>query len=194
MNIIKIIITISLSLVFLGCADKAPFKTQESLVDKALVYIYVKNPEGLNDSNRYPRYSIKIDSKLLDVDIQHEEYIALYLDASKIEISAIRATIEVQSLKLNLKAGSTYYLRVKSFSDDFAEFNFEEIPENVALKEIEFTTDARVKEDNEEKKVQVIQNLSKSDEIQKAYELKEKGILSDEEFLKLKAEILDANR
>ena len=175
---------------FISCS-KTPFKVQETLENKALVYIYVKTPEGLNDSNRYPKYSIKIDGKYVDGEIDHEEYIALNLDSADIKISAIRATIEVQSLKINLKAGSTYYLRIKSFSDDFAKFNFEELPKNIAFEEILSTQNVTPKE---EEKVQVIQTLSKSDEIQKAYDLKEKGILSNEEFEKLKADILNANR
>lgn len=175
---------------FISCA-KTPFKAQETLENKALVYIYVKTPEGLNDSNRYPQYSIKIDGKYIDGDISHEEYITLDLDPADIEISAIRATIEAQSLKLNLKAGSTYYLRIKSFSDDFAEFNFEELPKSIALEEIKVTKNVTPKE---EEKVEAIQTLSMPDEIEKAYELKEKGILNNQEFEKLKADILNANR
>ena len=175
---------------FVSCS-KSPFKPQETLENKALVYIYVKTPEGLNDSNRYPKYSIKIDGKYVDGDMGQEEYIALNLDPSEIELFAIRADIEIQSLKLDLKAGATYYLRIRSFSDDFAEFNFEELPKSIAFEEIIVTKNVTPKE---EKKEQTMQTLSKTDEIQKAYELKEKGILSNEEFEKLKADILNANR
>ena len=179
-----------ISAIFISCS-KTPFKAQETLESKALVYIYVKTPEGLNDSSRYPKYSIKVDGKYLDGDIGHEEYTSLYLDPSNVTISASRATVEIQNLKLDLKPANTYYLRIKSFSDDFAEFNFVELPKSIAFEEIIVTKNVTPKE---EKKIQVLQTLSMPDEIEKAYELKEKGILTQKEFEKMKADILNANR
>ena len=46
---------------------------------------------------------------------------------------------------------------------------------------------------NEEKDAESSHQLSKTDEIEKAYKLKERGIISDEEFQALKTNILKGN-
>lgn len=186
-NILTLLTLLIISIIITSCS-KTPFKAQEPKEKEALVYIYVASPNGINVSNRNPSYKISINDKNIDEYLGEEEYIALDLKPKFTKISAIRADIEKQSLELNLKSGKSYYIRVRSFSDDFAKFDIESIKEDIALKEISITLNAKIKKTQEDKTE--IQKVSKLQEIEKAHELKEKGILSDEEFNVLKKEIL----
>jgi hypothetical protein len=201
----RYILPLLLTLLFSGCA-KIPFSEQEPLQDAALVYLYVDYDNGTNDNSRNPAYKISIDGKPLEGYVGIYEYLYLNLKPQVVEITATRQSIEKQSITLDLEAGETYYLKVQSFSDDFAKFSIKEVPESVAMKTLPDTKLANeyAKEDEdviealieplhdkEQAEVVAPATTSKTDEIQKAYEMKEQGVLSQEEFEKLKAEILE---
>lgn len=195
MNKISFIYTLLIiSTIFTSCT-KIPFVAKQAPADKALVYIYVAAPEGVDDSVNYPKYTIKQDAKFLETDIGDLEYIVLELDPTKTKFTAIRAEIEMQDLALELKAGNVYYLRIRSYSDEFAQFDFEPLQSIIALEEIKQAKNAISQKELDEKESQQVQiSQTKAQKIRDAHQLKVEGILTQKEFEKLKAEILDANR
>jgi hypothetical protein len=187
-----------------GCA-KVPFKPQEPLADASLVYIYVVEHDGFVEANRKPSYKVAINGKKTDGGIMVQEYKAFDLKPTAIEFGISRADIEIQKIDLNLQAGQTYYLRVKSHSDDFGKFEVVHVKDAVGAKEIQkmylagaYEADRNkaitelILPEKEAKQTVIVQEskTSKTEELEKAYALKEKGILSEEEFTKLKQEIL----
>ena len=199
---------------------------------------------------------IRINNKQADERIEEGEYMALNLKPETMSISATKQEIQEHVLKMDLKAGQIYYLKIV---DDMAggAFEFHEVDSITALQEIEKTgligtneespeniitefvssdseadsvikanetatmteaqIDAMIEQKLAEKSsttavvpvvgdvepssnsVPVIApignttkaSVSQMDEILKAYEMKEKGILSDTEFKAIKANILN---
>ncbi len=201
----KTIKTLLLSLTLLlisGCGSKVPYKTQEPLKNAALVYIYVTDTNNFTDNLETSIYQIRINGKKIKQKISHNEYMPLDLKADEVTISTTRTQIEERSLTLHLEAGKIYYLRVKTDMDDGG-FEFEEVKKSIGMQEIVKTTlagatledkDAKLTELMESKKSDAgkKESFSKIDEIKKAHELKEQGIISNEEFEALKKEILNA--
>ena len=207
---VLIIALLALSTLFTACG-KIPFEKQKPVSNAALVYVYVTMDSGVNDTDRMPAYVVGINGKNTEGSIEYGTYKYFNLKPGKITISATRADIEKQDIELDLDAGKTYYLRVKSFSDDFAKFEIARVNSNEAYPELKDTTLADKFEKSSENAIselissssdepevakakafeaQPAQTTSKMDEIQKAYDMKEKGMLSEEEFNALKAEIL----
>lgn len=212
----KILVLSSLLLigiVFSACGSKSPYVERKPLDDAALVYVYVASQSGVSDNNRDHAYKIKVNGKNVEGYIKADEYMALDLKPGNVEITAIRADVEAQSIKLELKAGDVNYLKIKSYSDAFAKFDIIKSQSIVAKKEIVKTVDAASKniiekeiegvsvfaQKKEPVKESVVQStttpaisapVSKTDELEKAYKLKEKGIISEEEFKTLKSQII----
>ncbi len=178
-----------------ACVSKIPFKEKKPLNGTALVNIYVTSDyasEGINPSN----YKVRINNKNISDSIADNEYMSFNLKPKKTTISIVKAHIEEHSITLELKADKIYYLRVKGDLADGG-FEFEELKESLGIKEIERTDlagssveDTTISEIVEPTAVSKNQKLSKTDEIEKAYDMKAKGIISEEEFQALKTNIL----
>ena len=206
---------LSVVVMFSACGSKSPYKEQKPLEEAALVYVYVVSQSGVAENYKDHAYKIKVNGKGVDGLVKTDEYMALDLKPGNVEVSATRADIETQSVKLDLKAGDIHYLKVKSFSDAFAKFDLIKEQSIVAKKEIAKTVDATSKNIIEkeiesvtvfaDKKALVVESAaqtpapvqlpvqapaSKTDELEKAYKLKEKGIISEEEFKTLKSQII----
>jgi hypothetical protein len=206
---------LSVVVMFSACGSKSPYKEQKPLEEAALVYVYVVSQSGVAENYKDHAYKIKVNGKGVDGLVKTDEYMALDLKPGNVEVSATRADIETQSIKLDLKAGDVHYLKVKSFSDAFAKFDLIKEQSIVAKKEIAKTVDATSKNIIEkeiesvtvfaDKKALVVESAaqtpapvqlpvqapaSKTDELEKAYKLKEKGIISEEEFKTLKSQII----
>jgi hypothetical protein len=205
-KIILALVAVVAAMLFTACT-KVPFKTQEPLADAGLVYLYVVESEGFNETHRKPSYKVAINGKNTQGSIEIGEYRALHLQPSRIEFSVIRAGIEIQKIALAIEAGKIYYLRVKSFSDDFAKFEVVNVPAHIGSQEIKNMYLAGVLQEEQNKVIEeliepakeqpvqqtIVQSApkaSKTDELKKAFELKEQGVLTDAEFEKLKTEIL----
>ncbi|MDO8454398.1 MAG: hypothetical protein Q7S59_07505, partial [Sulfurimonas sp.] len=157
-------------------------------------------------------FNIRINNKRYLQRIRSGEYMAFDLKPEAMIISATRAQIEEKAVQLDLKAGQIYYLKIRDNLDG-GRFEFEQMSEEAAAKEIVKTGLAGSSEESrnniitefvnskEDTSVKVEPTIttqpiadtnapSKSDEIEKAHNLKEKGILSEEEFKALKNEIL----
>jgi hypothetical protein len=208
MKKIKTLFIVTLLLFISGCADKVPFKAQEPLENASLVYIYMPNQSEAVESYSYQDYDIRINDKRVEQKIKSGEYVAFHLKPNPITLSVVRAQIEEQIVELNLKAGEVHYLRVRDNLEN-GRFAFEKVANEIGIKEIAKTGLAgSVMEDvdnvindlievvgSEKEKAQTLQapsqvSVSKTDELEKAYKLKEQGIITEEEFKTLKTQII----
>lgn len=211
MKIIKILLLTTTLLLLTACGNKIPFKKQEPLENAALVYIYVLQNVGLQESQGGSDYSIRINNKRYLERIRGGEFISFNLKAQPMTISVTRAQIEEKVLKMDFKAGQIYYLKVSDNLDD-GKFDFEIVNNTQALNEITKTGLAGSSVESAENIITEFVNpketesfevkatsaptvapvaVSKTEEIMRAHALKEKGIISDEEFKILKANILE---
>ena len=203
-KIIKTIITISLSLMLFGCADKVPFKEQSTLDNSALVYVYAKVKTVNDDDSIAGEYSISVDSKRLDVRLVEGEYIPIDLKApAKVNISATMGAIITKDITIDVRESNMYYIR--AMVTEGSNFNFEQVSSEVGLSEIQNTvlSGSSVEDINEALAVDTTEEKgaakaahtggNKIQKIKDAHQLKVDGIITQDEFEKLKAEILDAN-
>jgi hypothetical protein len=182
-----------------GCADRTPFKEQEALIDTALVYVYAVKTVSIDDSSYDAPYAIKIDDKAVTPKLMQSEYVVYNLKPRDVKISAVKGAALSRDVNLELQSQKSYYLRVKGSQEDES-FSFELVDSQKALKEIAKTGLAGSNfifkdEDKPEGLIETTPDNKKTrteaDEIQRLYEMKEKGILTQEEFKTLKAKVID---
>lgn len=217
MKITKVLLLSMIMLLVAACGNKTPFKAQEPLENAALVYIYVTTQISADDGSSESDYNIRINNKPYMQRINKGEYIVLNLKPQAMTISATKKQIQEKVLNLDLESGQIYYLKIK---DDLTggSFEFIKMKNSIASKEISKTGLAGSSEESRENIITefvnpketesvevkavapvavpqtstpVTTHMSKTNEIMKAYGLKEKGIISDEEFKALKTNILD---
>ncbi len=208
MNKIKILLTVVAALLLSGCGSKVPFKAQEPLAGASLVYVYAVESYGGVESDAYQNYTMRVNDKRVGERLRGGEYITLDLKPSQVKLSATRAQIEEKSLNLDLKVGETYYLKVTDNLEKGA-FSFEHVSKDTGAKEIiktgvagsmiddidntltELVISDKADENLEVKpQSQIKTPVSRVDELEKAHKLKEKGIISEEEFKTLKSQII----
>ena len=210
MKKIKIVLAVVIALFISGCGSRVPFKVQEPVAEAALVYVYVSESYGDIESASYQSYSIRINGKRVGERLKAGEYTTLDLKPNPVKLSATKDQIIEKSLDLDLKAGETYYLKIRDNLEKGA-FAFEHVSKEIGAKEITKTgvagsmiddidntitelvgtgkaQESQVVEATREVKAPV--PTSKIDELEKAYKLKEKGIINDEEFKTLKSQII----
>ena len=208
-----------IALLFSACGAKVGFKKDEPLDGAALVYVYVPTLISSGDSSSTDSYKIRINNKRVDSKIFEGEYKVFNLKPDTISMSVTKGGIEERTLKIDFKAGQIYYLRVVNDLENNL-FSFTQVDSTEALKELSKTglsgskaieldniiTEFMEKEPKQEEVVQVVAKpvvpvvkqiksepvttSSKMDELKKAHQLKVDGILTEDEFKKLKAEIL----
>jgi hypothetical protein len=206
-KIINSLLILAISLLFVSCT-KTPFKEETPLTNSALVYVYVVEGEIDNDAFKIPYYEVKINEKFVEGKIYPHEFLKYNLDADSVTIEVVRNDIEKKGVKLDLKRGESHFLRVKNNGSGFAKFDFEVVPRSQALSEIKETKYAKyedagvldiliTKDDVKKGEAKAShpsgEVKSKTQKIKEAHALKEDGIITDQEFQKLKAEILDAD-
>jgi len=184
---------------FLGCADRTPFKEQEPIKNSALVYVYTLKSVSANEDYNYAPYTISIDNKIETPKLMQSEYAIYDLKPKELVISARKNVLIEKDVKLNLEAGNIYYLKIKENLDDES-FSFQRIDETNALQEIAKTglVGSNYIFENDDKVERVSEKTSdtnelkaQTDEIQRLYDMKEKGILTQEEFETLKAKVIN---
>lgn len=210
MKIIKtLLLTITL-LLLTSCGNKMSFKTQDPLENAALVYIYSSVHITSDDATSDPEYSIRINNKPYMQRIKEGEYIVINLKPQAMSISATKKQVQEKVLNMDLKNGQIYYLKIKTLEG--GAFDFNQVNNSVALNEITKTGLAGSSVESAENIITEFVNpketesfevkatsaptvapvaVSKTEEIMRAHALKEKGIISDEEFKILKANILE---
>lgn len=221
MNLVKILLLTTTLLLITACGSKTPFKEQKPLDNAALVYVYAKMSLDSSESSTRGEYSLRINNKPVMQRIQDGEYMIFNLKPQPMKISATKKQIQEKVLDLDLNAGQIYYLKIVDSQDgsafDFVKVSSshakveitktglagssEESPENIITEFVnpKETESMEVKSSAVAAPVAVPQvsapvttmPMSKTDEIMKAYGLKEKGIISDEEFKALKTNILN---
>jgi len=204
---LTLITLLVLTTLFNACGSKVPFSLEKPLPDSALVYVYFPQHVATDESSHESEYNIFFNDRRVMDTIFVNEYMVFHVKPGNVEISLARKQIEEKAINLNLKSGTTYYLKIM---DNIAgnQFDFVQVNKRVALSEIVntglsgtsvsspdniinvFADTPKEKAVLAEPAVQTVSKISKMDEIQKAYEMKEKGILSETEFNSLKAEIL----
>lgn len=210
MKKIKIALAVVIALFISGCGSKVPFKAQEPVAEAALVYVYVSDSYGDIESASYQSYSVRINGKRVGERLKAGEYTTLDLKPNPVKLSATKDQIIEKSLDLDLKAGETYYLKIRDNLEKGA-FAFEHVSKEIGAKEITKTGVAGSMIDDIDNTItelvgtgkaqesQVVEATrevkapaptSKIDELEKAYKLKEKGIINDEEFKTLKSQII----
>jgi hypothetical protein len=176
-----------------GCSLKAPFKKAESIDDTATVYTYRLNHPGLDGTS----YKIYVDGKYAHHYLKANEYFPFHIKEGKVTISAIANGLIEHAIELDLDDDEEYFLRV--IPKEGGDFTFEVVNESVALNEIRGTklSGSTFEENPVEDKVveekaltQPQQSTNASDEINKLYDMKEKGIITDAEFQTLKAKVI----
>jgi len=197
-KILKTIITVTFSFILFGCADKVPFKEQMPMSNSALVYVYAKSKVLSDDNYTETAYALSVDDKHLDVRLVEGEYTTIDLKApSNVKISATLGAIITKTLVLDVHSSQAYYLRATIIEG--SSFKFEQLSADEALKELKKTvlSGSSVEDTNEalaeKAKEQENNSKSKIDKIKEAHKLYVDGVITQEEFKKLKKEILDAN-
>ncbi|SFV54118.1 hypothetical protein MNB_SM-4-324 [hydrothermal vent metagenome] len=181
-----------------GCGSKIPFSKKKLSQISAQVYIYA--PQHLVDGEDTFnfRYKVYIDEKLVTNTILESDYMVFNLKPLPTSIFVIRDNIIQKKVSLNLQAGFVYYLKIIDDSEN-GDFSFMQVRDILALSELKDTnlagsftisTSHMLNEEQEEKHDLNNTSATISDEIEKAYELKKKGVLSEEEFIKLKQKLL----
>jgi hypothetical protein len=221
MNIVKTLLLIATLLLFSACGNKTAFKLQKPLEKAALVYVYVKVKVDSSEASNRGEYSLRINNKPVMQRIQADEHMVFNLKPETMTLSATKNQIQEIVLDLDLKAGETYYLKIIDSQDgsafDFVKVkssdakveiastglagSSEESPENIITEfvnpkkgeSMEVMVAPVVVPVNAQASTAPRQTapMSKTDEIMKAFELKEKGIIDDEEFKTLKIDILN---
>lgn len=200
----KIRYTIASFFILLFCAGctSVGFADIPASKNTATIYSYVDLPQNVDETVSDPCYKISINKDLLENCMKSEEFMVFEkLKPQTINISAIRDDIEKKTLELSLEAGKTYFLKVQSYSQLIGQFEFKEVNRETALKSIgsmKMANPPEKKDDaifdffaSEEKSEKTeFSSSSKMDEIQKASDMKEKGVITQKEFDTLKAEIL----
>ncbi|OHE05810.1 MAG: hypothetical protein A2513_10805 [Sulfurimonas sp. RIFOXYD12_FULL_33_39] len=207
MKKIKILITAVSLLLMTGCGSKVPFKESAPVEDASIAYIYMPNYSELADGSSSQNFTIRINDKSVEGRIKSNEYMLFDLKPQKIKFSATRDSIEEKSVTLDLKVGETYYLRIRDNLQNGG-FSFENISKEIAKEEIvktglagsvledvnnvitELVGTSESKKEEPSVQVSTVKSTSKIDELEKAYKLKEKGALTDEEFKTLKSQII----
>lgn len=208
MRIKTVLLTIIL-LLLTACGNKVPFQKQEPQINSALVYLYLPTNISSDESDNTSDYNILFNGRQVTEKISSNEYMAFNVKPEKIEISVVRKQIEKKSITLDLKVGQIYYLKIEDNlagnTFDFVRMNKRDAYPKLmktglagsSVESEENIIDVFTGESKKEESVVVepsssnaVASTSKMDEIQKAHEMKEKGILSEDEFQALKTEIL----
>ena len=192
-----------------GCAKRVPFKEKKPMDNAALVYIYSipSDTSDSEDTNEDMSYIVRIDGKKTNDRIMMNEYMEFNMKPGPITFSAVKNAALEKFIKLNLQAGHIYYMRITQADND--DFNFELVKPAIASNEIKNTGLVNsVAVDDDSIITQIIDPVmddttqtkthhkakkgydAKLDEVQKAYRMKESGVITEEEYLKIKRDIL----
>ncbi len=209
---LKILLLSLILLLLTACGNKVPFAKQDPLLDSALVYVYLPVNVSSDDATFTSDYNIRFNGRNVMERISSNEYMAFNVKPEKVEVSAVRKQIEKKSITLDLKVGQIYYLKI---IDNIAGNNFDFVRMNkrdaypelmktglagTSVESDDYIINVFTDEPKKDESVIVApassqvtptaNTSSKIDEIQKAHDMKEKGMLSEDEFNTLKAEIL----
>jgi hypothetical protein len=134
----KYFFLLPLLILLTACGSKVPFKEETTKTGEALVYIYA--PQELTDNSEAEhvnKYTIKIGNETINGFISDGEYKVFHLRPSTNVFTITKDAILAKKLTLSVEADKKYFLRILKESD--TSFDFEQVPNNQALKEISET-------------------------------------------------------
>ncbi len=179
-----------LPFVLISCAQKQPFSTAAISQESALLYIYRPLVHGHNT----PAYRLYVDDEKVPYVLSGGEYAPVYVKTGRATIRAVSNGILEQSVTLDLQKGAAYFIRTLPLEGGI--FSMQHIADTQALNEIShtFLSGSELSIDTDKKKLithdQSPTSISVSDEIAKLYQMKEQGIITEEEFTQLKTKII----
>ncbi|MGB5965712.1 MAG: SHOCT domain-containing protein [Sulfurimonadaceae bacterium] len=195
----KLALLILVVLTFTSCS-KVPFKEESALQNASLVYFYVSSYAGSSENTSNPKYMVKIDGQRVKTRVEGGEYLSFNLESKPSTFTVIRNGIIENQLKLELKEGATYYLKVVTNNTD-GDFTFVEVDEAKGLREIKKTYLAGEQAEDEDTFVDQLvgddkddaikSEQSDADELERLHDLKEKGAITQEEYETLKAKVIN---
>ena len=180
-----------LPLVLVSCAQKQPFTSAQLSQESALVYLYRPSIHGHNT----PTYRLYVDNEKIPYILGGAEYAPVYLKAGKATFRAVANGILEQSVTLDLHNNTAYFIRTLPQED--GTFTMQPIAADQALNEISrtFLSGSELQIDADKKKLithnAAQESPSASDEIAKLYKMKEQGIITEEEFIRLKTKVIE---
>jgi hypothetical protein len=187
-----------ITLFLTGCTDRAPYAKEIVAADQAVVYVYRKYTGYDMDST----YRLHVNDKLVKGVLNDKAYMHFALAPGEVTINAEKDIINQHSIKFVAKAGESYYVQMASTADtgafDMKLMEYEEGSE--AIKETVFHSpkdniEDYFKDENEKaelkQKAAVSTVPSSADEIERLYDMKEKGILTEDEFNTLKTKVIN---
>ncbi len=175
-----------------GCAQKQPFKEAKIIENTALVYMYRLSSHGLDDV----KYRLYADDEKINYMLGGGEYAPVHIKAGTVRIRAVANGVLEHTLNLNLEAANSYF--VKLTPKEGGNFTITATTRVQGLTDLKKTflsgstleIDPLHKKVVEEKEETATKHSSISDEIAKLYEMKERGIITQEEFTALKAKVI----
>ncbi|GEM_PF-3556797 len=190
----RIILTVSLLFVIalftVSCVQKQPFVKEKVADESALVYLYRPLVHGSNDVG----YRLYVDNEKISYILRGGEYAPVHLKAGRATFRAIANGILEHRVTLNLENGTEYFIRM--LPQEGGDFTMKVLPKSIAILELSntFLSGSELSIDTDNTKLIPPKpsqaSGSVSDEISKLYNLKEQGIISEEEFRQLKAKII----
>ena len=197
----KLALLILVALTFTSCS-KVPFKEDNAEQNSSLVYIFVSNDAGNSDNTSAPRYLLKIDEKRVKTRISGGEYLAFNLASKSTKFSIVRSSIIEKDITLQLTKNSRYFLKVVT-DDASGGFTITEVNEAKGLNEIKGTYLAGAEAEDEDaflgkflgedesEKETTASEQNDAAELERLFELKEKGAITQEEYETLKDKVIN---
>ncbi|OQX59957.1 MAG: hypothetical protein B5M52_01650 [Helicobacteraceae bacterium 4484_230] len=199
---------VMLTLFYTGCAPRPEYKPSVQKSNRTLLYVYCLEAVKSSDYG----YEIRVNDMTEPLILRDNGYLVFELDSKDISISAqnsddIAGVVDRDTIVLkNVKKGKSYY--VKAIISEGEKVDLVAVDSLKAQKEIKNTVLYDQEENtyhlfvNDTDKVSgpaVIESDTASSsvagsdaqEIEKLYELKEKGVISDDEFRRLKKKIIE---
>jgi hypothetical protein len=197
-----------LMLFYTGCAPRPEYKPSVQKSDKTLLYVYCLEAVKSSDYS----YDIRVNDMPQPLVLRDNGYLVFELDSKDITVSAcnsedVAGILDRDTIVLkNVEKGKSYY--VKAVIGEGEKIDLVVLDSLKAKKEIKNT----VLYDQDENTFHLFNNDadkvsgpavigsdtasspapgSDAQEIEKLYELKEKGAISDDEFRRLKKKIIE---
>jgi len=197
MQIFKFLIITIFLFLLAGCTNRVLFIEKEPISDASLVYIYQLNDVASDEAVSAAQYGVRINNKRVDGHIRSSEYMQFDLKPNTTTFSVVRGVIENKSITIDLKQGQIYYLRVKDGLDN-NNFEISQSSNDVGLKEIKSTglvgstavDKDEIITETVDRENSTKSNQTKMDKIKEAHQMKIDGLITEDEYIKLKAEIL----
>jgi hypothetical protein len=190
-KLLSIILAITVLGIFSACSSKKPYKEEQISDQKAMVYIYRKSV--ISDLDNV--YRVYLNNLLVKDVLRDNGYLHFEVKEGDLTVNVRRGVLFEHSVSLHVKNSQTYYIRAVSVSDS-GDFKLEVVDNATGKSEIATTVYYDETRDDmfyheDKKKPEVKPATSNAQEIERLYNLKEKGIITQDEYETLKAKVIN---